>query len=192
MNTSFPTLSIAELVWNLICVCGLALSLANLMDAQESAQVAVRSQDDPLIKRIKRVVAGEHVWVESTFLLIHGLFSLLGFASALSLPAPDSATSSIADYISTAFFTVQIVMILVSWRVRRNRKFIIGLRLLAHSTSESSGTFDYQNTGPGEGEGTFDMKTSRGTGIPAEALAPAVTPPAAPPLALGEAGQDAK
>jgi hypothetical protein len=72
------------------------------------------------------------------------------------------------------------VMILVSWRVRRNRKFITGLRLLAHSTSESSGTFDYQNTGPGGGEGTFDMKTSRGTGIPAEALAEGGRPSALP------------
>lgn len=167
------TLSVTELVWLLITLAGLVISAANLMDASDSVTIANHSQGDPLLKRIKQSIAGEHVRVEITYMLVHGLFLIIGSVAALNppVPPPDGLVASrpvliAAVLVPAAFFIVQIAMIVNSWMIRKTRKYIVNLRVLAAASSESKGTFDYKAVKGGNGgKGTFSMKGGAG-GVP--------------------------
>lgn len=166
------TLSIIELLWIAITTLGLVVSAANLMDAQESAEVAAkipaREQGDRILKQIKVAVATEHVRAEYIYLAIHSAFFIIGGIAVISPPghSADSETTSIpmiaaAILVPVVFFAFQIAMVINSRYVRKTRRFIIGLRALAATSTESKGTFDYKDTvgQPGEGTGTFSMKS---------------------------------
>lgn len=165
------TLSIIELLWIIITLVGLVVSGANLIDASDSSEVASKSQakepGEMVLKAIKVAIAAEHVRAEGIYLATHTLFFVIGFVAALAPPSPRpeglamSAPMIVAAVVvPVAFFAVQIAMIVNSLRVRKTRKYIVGLRVQATQSTESKGTFSYEDSdGSSEGTGAFSMKT---------------------------------
>lgn len=203
MNANaMSTLSVIEFLWIIITLFGLVVSAANSIDSFDSSEVAnkapAREPGEIVLKQIKVAIAVEHVRAEGIYLGIHSLFFVIGFVAALTPPAPrvDSAAMSApmilaAIVVPIAFFAVQIAMIANSVQVRKTRKHIISLRALSSLSTESKGTFGYKDTvgQPGEGTGTFSMKTEstrdatsrRRDDPPASTEVEAPLPPASPP-----------
>jgi hypothetical protein len=119
------TLSVVEAIWLIITVVGLDASRVNLADAVDSYQMTRRPGNHPS----KQIVAFEHVRMEITYLMTHLLFLAIGLAAAASSAAMGSI------FLPAAFFIVQIAMIVNSWIVRRDRKYLMAQRLIVDNAT---------------------------------------------------------
>jgi hypothetical protein len=120
------TLSAVEAIWLLVTLLGMDASRVNLADAMDSYQVARKAGSNQLAKQL---VAFEHVRMEITYLLTHLLFLVIGLVAAFSYAVPDSI------FLQAAFFIVQIAMIVNSWIVRRDRKYLMAQRLIVDNAT---------------------------------------------------------